>query len=123
MSLYKAPLGVLHDMESLRRKFFNGIEKNERKISLIGWNKILASKQKGGLGVSSFYALNRSLLFKWVWRFLSQDSSLWHRLIVVLYGNCSPFVHTDKIIDASFVSSFRRNPRGGVEEEQLHYLV
>ncbi|GJU40693.1 RNA-directed DNA polymerase, eukaryota [Tanacetum coccineum] len=124
-----------------------------------------------------------------------EDASLWHRLIVVLYGNRSPFVHTgsvsslspwncilkelnslsakgidllallkkkvgngantffwedcwindvplsrsfprlyalelkkgitvaDKLIDASFVASFRRNPRGGVEEEQLHHLV
>ncbi|GJX35360.1 protein kinase, ATP binding site-containing protein, partial [Tanacetum coccineum] len=124
-----------------------------------------------------------------------QDASLWHRLIAVLYGNRSPFVHTgsvsslspwncilkelnslsakginllallkkkvgngantlfwedcwindvplsrsfprlyalelkkgitvaDKLIDASFVASFRRNPRGGVEEEQLHHLV
>ncbi|GJR50055.1 RNA-directed DNA polymerase, eukaryota [Tanacetum coccineum] len=123
------------------------------------------------------------------------DESLWHRLITVLYGNRSPFVHTgsvsslspwncilkelnslsakginllallkkkvgngantlfwedcwindvplsrsfprlyalelkkgitvaDKLIDASFVASFRRNPRGGVEEEQLHHLV
>ncbi|GKC83074.1 retrovirus-related pol polyprotein from transposon TNT 1-94 [Tanacetum coccineum] len=29
----------------------------------------------------------------------------------------------DKLIDASFVASFCRNPRGGVEEEQLHHLV
>ncbi|GJV93966.1 kinase RLK-Pelle-LRR-XI-1 family protein [Tanacetum coccineum] len=29
----------------------------------------------------------------------------------------------DKLIDASFVASFRRNPRGGVEEEHLHHLV
>ncbi|GKA85188.1 ribonuclease H-like domain-containing protein [Tanacetum coccineum] len=195
MSLYKAPLGVLRDLESLRRKFFNGADINEKRFSMISWNKILASKQKGGLGVSSFFALNRSLLFKWVWRFLSQDASLWHRLIAVLYGNRSPFVHTgsvsslspwncilkelnslsakginllallkkkvgngantlfwedcwindvplsrsfprlyalelkkgitvaDKLIDASFVASFRRNPRGGVEEEQLHHLV
>nr|GEW37116.1 RNA-directed DNA polymerase, eukaryota [Tanacetum cinerariifolium] len=35
MSLYKAPLGVLHDLESFRRKFFNGIDENERKISMI----------------------------------------------------------------------------------------
>ncbi|GKF44078.1 hypothetical protein Tco_0130630, partial [Tanacetum coccineum] len=123
------------------------------------------------------------------------DASLWHRLIAVLYGNRSPFVHTgsvsslshwncilkelnslsakginllailkkkvgngantlfwedcwindvplsrsfprlyaldlkkgitvaDKLIDASFVASFHRNPRGGVKEEQLHHLV
>ncbi|GKE20774.1 RNA-directed DNA polymerase, eukaryota [Tanacetum coccineum] len=37
MSLYKAPMGVLNRMESLRRRFFNGVDKNERKISLIGW--------------------------------------------------------------------------------------
>ncbi|GJU71427.1 RNA-directed DNA polymerase, eukaryota, partial [Tanacetum coccineum] len=94
---------------------------------------------------------------------IGKDASLWHRLIAVLYGNRSPFVHTecgkrlrslsledcwindvplsrsfprlyalelkkgitvaDKLIDASFVASFRRNPRGGVEEEQLHHLV
>ncbi|GKG35024.1 hypothetical protein Tco_0440178, partial [Tanacetum coccineum] len=29
----------------------------------------------------------------------------------------------DKLIDALFVASFRRNPHGGVEEEQLHHLV
>ncbi|GJV89200.1 RNA-directed DNA polymerase, eukaryota [Tanacetum coccineum] len=30
-----APMGVLRDMESFRRRFFNGIDKNERKISMI----------------------------------------------------------------------------------------
>ncbi|GKF94081.1 hypothetical protein Tco_0283781, partial [Tanacetum coccineum] len=49
MSLYKAPLGVLRDLESLRRKFFNGADINEKRLSMISWNKILASKQKGGL--------------------------------------------------------------------------
>ncbi|GJY30115.1 RNA-directed DNA polymerase, eukaryota [Tanacetum coccineum] len=101
MSLYKAPLGVLRDLEFLRRKFFNGADINEKRFSMISWNKILASKQKGGLGVSSFFALNRSLLFKWVWRFLSQDASLWHRLIAVLYGNRSPFVHTGSVSSLS----------------------
>ncbi|GJT74440.1 hypothetical protein Tco_1041165 [Tanacetum coccineum] len=176
MSLYKAPLGVLRDLEFLRRKFFNGADINEKRFSMISWNKILASKQKGGLGVSSFFALNRSLLFKWVWRFLSHDASLWHRLIAVLYGNRSPFVHkqvsvssyplelylerahffvaqkynllsalkkkgkrsfprlyalelkkgitvADKLIDLGCLLFFRRNPRGGVEEKQLHHLV
>ncbi|GJS88285.1 RNA-directed DNA polymerase, eukaryota [Tanacetum coccineum] len=46
MPIYKAPMGVLRDMESFRKRFFNGIDKNERKISMIGWNKILASKKK-----------------------------------------------------------------------------
>nr|GEV15985.1 hypothetical protein [Tanacetum cinerariifolium] len=39
-----------------------------------------------GLGVSSFYALNRALLFKWVWRYLSHDNSLWSRVISAIHG-------------------------------------
>ncbi|GJV80411.1 hypothetical protein Tco_1516281 [Tanacetum coccineum] len=38
------------------------------------------------LGVSSFFALNRALLFKWVWRYLSHDNSLWSRIISALHG-------------------------------------
>nr|GEV10126.1 RNA-directed DNA polymerase, eukaryota [Tanacetum cinerariifolium] len=50
------------------------------------WDTILASKINGGLGVSSFHAFNRALLLKWVWRFISQDGSLWFRVIQALYG-------------------------------------
>ncbi|GJS06354.1 hypothetical protein Tco_0363150 [Tanacetum coccineum] len=64
------------------------------------WNEIvnsmvaLLSKWKmktlsigGGLGVSSLYALNRALTFKWVWRFLTQSSSLWARVIKEIHGD------------------------------------
>nr|GEW42373.1 hypothetical protein [Tanacetum cinerariifolium] len=68
-------------------QFFNGMEMIEKKMVWVRWSNVLASKQKGGLGVSSFYALNRALLFKWVWRFRSQNSSLWARLIKVIHGN------------------------------------
>ncbi|GJW74044.1 hypothetical protein Tco_0133414 [Tanacetum coccineum] len=40
-----------------------------------------------GLGISSLYALNRALMFKWVWRFLSQNSSLWANVIKSIYGD------------------------------------
>ncbi|GJS45429.1 hypothetical protein Tco_0595550 [Tanacetum coccineum] len=55
---------VLKLLESIRRKNFNGVKGLERKMAWISWNKVLASKKYGGLGVSSFYALNRALLFK-----------------------------------------------------------
>nr|GEZ83543.1 RNA-directed DNA polymerase, eukaryota [Tanacetum cinerariifolium] len=76
MSLFKVPTGTLHSLESIRRDFFNGADRSERKMVWIRWDNILDSKKHGGLGVSSFYALNRALLFKWVWRFITQDSSL-----------------------------------------------
>ncbi|GJW37117.1 RNA-directed DNA polymerase, eukaryota [Tanacetum coccineum] len=87
MSIYKVPKSVLHTMESLRRNFFNGVQADERNITWIKWSKVLASKKYGGLGVSSFYALNRALLFKWVWRFISAEKSLWCRFIKAMHGN------------------------------------
>ncbi|GJS62208.1 RNA-directed DNA polymerase, eukaryota [Tanacetum coccineum] len=60
------PLGVLKLLESIRRNLYNGVDGPERKMAWISWNKVLASKKYGGLGVSSFYALNRALLFKWI---------------------------------------------------------
>ncbi|GJZ47857.1 RNA-directed DNA polymerase, eukaryota [Tanacetum coccineum] len=87
MSIFKIPKGVLKDMEAIRSKFFNGADSSERKITWIAWEKVLAAKKNGGLGVSSFFALNRALLLKWVWRFLSQDGSLWFKVIRALYGD------------------------------------
>nr|GEW49232.1 RNA-directed DNA polymerase, eukaryota [Tanacetum cinerariifolium] len=94
-------------MEAIRSRFFNGIGQEDAKITWIAWNKVLASKKRGGLGVSSFFALNRALLLKWVWRFISQDGSLWSRVIRALYGP----------------KSFRREPRGDIELQQLSDLV
>ncbi|GKF59533.1 hypothetical protein Tco_0176319, partial [Tanacetum coccineum] len=68
-------------MEFIRCHFFNGIEHNGKKPIWVKWNKVLASKEKGGLGVSSFYALNRAFLFKWVWRFCTQQPTLWTKII------------------------------------------
>ncbi|GKA44709.1 RNA-directed DNA polymerase, eukaryota [Tanacetum coccineum] len=86
MSIYKAPAAVLKDLESIRRDFFNGADKVDRKIAWVRWEKVLVSKNIGGLGVSSLYATNRALLFKWIWRFLTQCSSLWSSLIKAIHG-------------------------------------
>nr|GEX73331.1 hypothetical protein [Tanacetum cinerariifolium] len=74
-------------MEFIRRNFFNGIRDGEKKIAWVSWPKVRASKSNGGLGVFSFYALNRGLLFKWIWRFLSRDQSLWSQVIHALHGS------------------------------------
>ncbi|GJX38825.1 RNA-directed DNA polymerase, eukaryota [Tanacetum coccineum] len=81
MSIFKVPKGVLKTMESIRSKFFNGVDSSDRKISWVAWDNVLASKLNGGLGVSSFFALNSALLLKWVWRFISGDGSCSNREI------------------------------------------
>ena len=87
MSLFKAPLSVLRKLESIRNNFFNGQNLNSKKASWVKWEKVLASKEKGGLGVSILYILNIGLMFKWVWRFYTQNTSLWVRVIKAIHGD------------------------------------
>nr|GEW04072.1 RNA-directed DNA polymerase, eukaryota, reverse transcriptase zinc-binding domain protein [Tanacetum cinerariifolium] len=83
------------------------------KASWISWKKVLASMDKGGLCVSSLYALNRSLMFKWIWRFYTQGNSLWIRVIQAIYEEQCKIDADVKI----------RKQRGGVEQEQFENLV
>ncbi|GJU97659.1 RNA-directed DNA polymerase, eukaryota, reverse transcriptase zinc-binding domain protein [Tanacetum coccineum] len=86
MSLFRVPIQVLRKMESIRGRFFNGSSQNGMKHSWVKWKNVMSSIQNGGLGVSSLLALNRALLFKWVWRFFSYQSCLWSKVIKGIHG-------------------------------------
>ncbi|GJS85892.1 RNA-directed DNA polymerase, eukaryota [Tanacetum coccineum] len=76
MSIFKTPITMLNDIESIRNKFFLGAEMDERKLTWIQWRKTMASKKHGRLGIGSLYGFNRALLFKWKWRFLNSPLAL-----------------------------------------------
>lgn len=42
---------------------------------------MLGPKSSGGLGVGSLASLNWALLTKWIWRFKTENDSLWRRVI------------------------------------------
>nr|GEY56291.1 RNA-directed DNA polymerase, eukaryota, reverse transcriptase zinc-binding domain protein [Tanacetum cinerariifolium] len=86
ISLFKVPMKVLQRMKSIRFHFFNVVDHNGKKPIWVKWIKVLASKEIGGLGVSSFYVLNKSILCKWVWRFHTQGSLPWARVIKGING-------------------------------------
>ncbi|GJV37322.1 hypothetical protein Tco_1409799 [Tanacetum coccineum] len=46
----------------------------------------MTAKDSGGLGIASFFALNRALLCKWIWKFITQKNSLWARVISAIHG-------------------------------------
>ncbi|GKA38529.1 hypothetical protein Tco_0731080 [Tanacetum coccineum] len=105
MTIFKVPMKVLHRMESIRSKIFNGVDSSSKKSVWVKWKTTLTSKDKGGLGISSLFALNRALMFKWVWRFNTQISSLWAKVINAMHGDdgkigkkaksCYPFIWLD----------------------------
>ncbi|GJY98852.1 RNA-directed DNA polymerase, eukaryota [Tanacetum coccineum] len=116
MSIFKVLKGVLKVMESIRSNFFKGTSLSEKKISWIAWDKVLASKKKGGLGVSSYFALNRALLLKWVWRFVSQDGSLWFREVHVLKSTGFDFMsyYSKRIGDGQSTSFWLETWKGDI---------
>ncbi|GKA27721.1 RNA-directed DNA polymerase, eukaryota [Tanacetum coccineum] len=82
----EVPSSILNSLEVIRSRFFNGHEHKSNKATWFKWNKVLTSKEKGGLGVSSLFALNRGLLFKWFVAVLfSKDSLLDQSDIMELY--------------------------------------
>ncbi|GJV14188.1 RNA-directed DNA polymerase, eukaryota [Tanacetum coccineum] len=86
MALFKTPEGDLSYLERLCHSFFLGADIDDRKISWISWNQVMAHKKNGDLGVNSLYALNHALLFKWLWRFLSSRSGLWYNVIQAIHA-------------------------------------
>ncbi|CAJ2642708.1 unnamed protein product [Trifolium pratense] len=42
---------------------------------------------KGGLGIKNLDLFNQALLCKWKWRGLSEDNTLWCKLLVYRYGS------------------------------------
>jgi len=86
MSIFKTPITIINTLESIRNNFFLGADVDERKLTWVKWKKTLASKKDGGLGIGSLYGFNRALLYKWKWRFLDNPTSLWVKVIKILFG-------------------------------------
>nr|GEX52862.1 RNA-directed DNA polymerase, eukaryota, reverse transcriptase zinc-binding domain protein [Tanacetum cinerariifolium] len=86
MSIFRVPSRVLQILESIRGRFFNGHEIGSKKMSWVKWNNVLTDKKRGGLGVSSLYALNKGLMIKWLWKFFLHKDSLWTKVITAIHG-------------------------------------
>ncbi|GJR18533.1 RNA-directed DNA polymerase, eukaryota [Tanacetum coccineum] len=99
MSIYKAPVAVLKDLEFIRRDFFNGVDKVDRKIAWVRWEKVLASKNNG----DSVLKMTHPRLFALE---LKEDITV-----------------VEKMGNSSLNLSFRRLTRSGAEDEQYKNLV
>ncbi|GJU34218.1 RNA-directed DNA polymerase, eukaryota [Tanacetum coccineum] len=99
-------------MEASRRNFFNGVNNSDRKMSLIRWKKILASKKNGGLGVSSLFALRYMVVRGAMISLITPLEGL-HDLISFENSRTSLI----QVRYTSLISSFKRPPCGGIEEE------
>lgn len=81
LSLFRAPVGIIDVLEKYRRKFLWGGSDEGKKIHWVSWDRVIASKSDGGLGIGSIASQNSALLFKWVWRFFNEENAVWSQVI------------------------------------------
>ena len=73
-------------LEQIKRDFLWGREALERKSRLVKWATIHSNKMKGCLGVKCLFTLNRTLFYKWNWRFAVERETLWKQVINRKFG-------------------------------------
>ena len=72
-------------MDRVNRNFLWGTTNEKRKIHVVGWNKIIKSKEEGGLGIQAARGKNITLLAKLNWRMFQEKDSLWAKFILNKY--------------------------------------
>ena len=73
---------VANKIERLQRDFFW----RDSKTHLVGWDKVCAPLENGGLGVRKLTTFNKALLGKWLWRSGVEETRLWRRVVALKFG-------------------------------------
>nr|GFA17621.1 RNA-directed DNA polymerase, eukaryota, reverse transcriptase zinc-binding domain protein [Tanacetum cinerariifolium] len=104
MSIYKAPMHVLKELESVRRQFLNRHDPKTKKASWVKWSTVTSAKDQGGLGKD-----------RWCEAGILKD--LFPRIYAL--ETCKDVNIRTKLEASSLETSLRRNARGGAEQAQL----
>nr|GEX47874.1 putative RNA-directed DNA polymerase, eukaryota, reverse transcriptase zinc-binding domain protein [Tanacetum cinerariifolium] len=91
------PIGVsmnrINHWQDMLDKFFWGVDQGTENMIWVKWENVLASLEKGGLGIGSLKAFNQAFLQKWRWRLNSNPKLLWVQVLKAIYGEDVGFAH------------------------------
>ncbi|GAU48590.1 hypothetical protein TSUD_405800 [Trifolium subterraneum] len=80
------PRSILIDIHRVQRNFIWGHEADQRRMHMVGWNKLLLPKSSGGLDIRSLPDMNSACLMKMGWEMREGKSSLWCNVLKGKYG-------------------------------------
>ncbi|KAH6818323.1 hypothetical protein C2S51_001926 [Perilla frutescens var. frutescens] len=75
MMVYAWPVSLVKKLDAAARNFLWKGDINVRSYTSVNWARTCAIVEEGGLGVSSFKEINKSLLMKLAWNLINVDNS------------------------------------------------
>ena len=92
MNLFKFPVTVCNDLDSLISGFWWGTVGEKWKLHWVSQNTLGLPKKEGGMGYRNFNDFNDALLVKQCWRLIQQPNSLWASVLKARhFPHCSFF--------------------------------
>lgn len=86
MSLFPIPVSVEKKFNRMRSQFLWEGKAERKKYHLVKWQELIKDKKGGGLGVKNLKPHNKSLSFKWLWRYNDGGEKIWKQVIDIIYG-------------------------------------
>ena len=83
------PVHVCEKLDKINRDFLWGSTNEKRRMNMVGWNKIIKSKEEWGLGIQEARAKNIALLSKLNWRTYQEQEAPWAKVILNKYCSSS----------------------------------
>ncbi|OMP01064.1 reverse transcriptase [Corchorus capsularis] len=81
MQVSHLPAATLEEVDRIQRNFVWGDGEENKKIHLVGWDRITRSKKRGGLNLRKAKLRNIALMAKLVWRAKKNPEDLWVKAI------------------------------------------
>ncbi|GKD82792.1 hypothetical protein Tco_1349631 [Tanacetum coccineum] len=127
LSIFKVLETVVKSLKSLRASFFWDSSGDSKKLAWVKWSNILASLNKGGLGVGSLKAFNMSLLLKCKWSLFCNPNDLWVHVVKAIHGDEAGIdirgCHANGVWASIIGSIFYLHSNGIVPLKSIHFKV
>ncbi|XP_075091626.1 uncharacterized protein LOC142171820 [Nicotiana tabacum] len=86
-AIFVLPQSVLNEVDRKCREFLWESSEEEKKLSLVSWEKICKPKKQGGLKVKGCKNWNKASICKMIWLIMEKADNLWVKWVHGLYMN------------------------------------
>ncbi|XP_040998224.1 uncharacterized protein LOC121244278 [Juglans microcarpa x Juglans regia] len=103
MGVFKLPISLCKELNSLYSKFWWGHKENSKKIHWWSWERLGVQKARGGMGFRDVECFNAAMLAKQGWRMIKNSSSLVAQVYRDKYFKNSEFLKAKLGINPSYI--------------------